>query len=303
MSLRGKGWGMDGFCKSPFFFSASSRSVRFFSTAFSASSRLCLSKRQKWFFLFDSTAINVGIFRDNYPIVQVNCGKWLNVPYEKEKITEVSFRIFRVWSQFVHVELSFIFFNNIYGSWIYILSLWCCGGNFHCSSKSSIFISCPRGWRHLSEYYLAIVGWLSSGSPAGDRQMFRGDPIRRPPKQCATINHQTICHPPEQSGCLDDHEPKHAQPFSSLVFSCSVCKWAYVFTAGLIISCVVMRVVKVDGFLLVVLYCTFSIFIFNSFSTLLDIMYRNMPWYVLQICIFIIKVGSNVVVCHDVFVL
>lgn len=49
--------------------------------------------------------------------------------------------------------------------------------------------------------------------------MFRGDPIRRPPKQCATINHQTICHPPEQSGCLDDHEPKHAQPFGSLVFS------------------------------------------------------------------------------------
>lgn len=81
-------------------------------------------------------------------------------------------------------------------------------------------------WRRLSGYYLAIVGWLSSGSPAGGRQMFRGDPIRRPPKRCATINHQTICHPPECSrdGC---RSKTHAtlgrlQPFRETV-QVSIC--------------------------------------------------------------------------------
>lgn len=163
--------------------------------------------------------------------------KWLNVFYEEDYLNFIpNIKLIRTYIEF--------FLQQFLWSWIYILSLWCCDGNFHCSNKSSIFISCPRGWRHLSEYYLAIVGWLSSGSPAGDRQMFRGDPIRRPPKQCATINHQTICHPPEQSGCLDDHEPKHTQPFSSLVFSWSECKWAYVFTAGLIILRVMMRAAK-----------------------------------------------------------
>lgn len=38
-------------------------------------------------------------------------------------------------------------------------------------------------WRCLSGYYLAIARWLSFGSPAGYQQMFRGDPIRRPPKR------------------------------------------------------------------------------------------------------------------------
>lgn len=99
------------------------------------------------------------------------------------------------------------------------------------SDKSSVFIRrVPLAeWRRLSVYYLAIVGWLSSWSPAGGRQMFRGDPIRRPLKRCATINHQTICHPP--SARLLGWRTK-TQPFSLFVIRL---KWAYAFAAGVII--------------------------------------------------------------------
>lgn len=150
--------------------------------------------------------------------------------------------------------------------------------NFHCSCKFSIFISCPRGWRHLSEYYLAIVGWLSSGSPAGGRQMFRGDPIRRPPKQCATINHQTIYHPLEQSSCLDDHEPKYTQPFGLVFFfnlfmeqmQVSICFHGYT----LIISYVMMRVVKIGSSPL----CSFYIVHSTRFNSLLDIICHNIHY-------------------------
>lgn len=48
----------------------------------------------------------------------------------------------------------------------------------------------------------------------------------------------------------------YTQPFASSAFSRSACKWAYVFTAVLIILCVMMRAVKRGGSSLCVSYHT-----------------------------------------------